>query len=168
VEALQGWERSVSELVDAFGRRKVLQPVVAEVEQSARANEGSRGGRHQHLPAMAAGSDARRPMHVDADVGVLSKSGSAGVDAHSHPDLTFGQSCLGICGCAQRALCCREGDEERVALRVHLDAAMGAKCRPEDAAMLRQRLGVTLRAELVQQPRRALDVRKEEGDGAGW
>ena len=40
-------------------------------------------------------------------------------------------------------------------------------CLADHAAVLGQRLGVRLRAELVQQPRRALDVGEEERDGAG-
>ena len=61
----------------------------------------------------------------------------------------------------------REGEEEGVALRVHLDPALGGARLPDHAPVLGERLRVALGAELVQQPRRALDVGEEEGDGAG-
>ena len=61
----------------------------------------------------------------------------------------------------------REGEEEGVALRVDLDAAVASARLADDAAVLGERLRVGLGAELVQQPRRALDVGEEEGDGAG-
>ena len=61
----------------------------------------------------------------------------------------------------------REGEEERVALGVHLDAALGGARLPDQAAVLGERLRVCLCAELVQELRRALDVREEERDGAG-
>jgi hypothetical protein len=37
----------------------------------------------------------------------------------------------------------------------------------QDALVLRQHLPVASAAELVQEPGRALDVREQEGDGAG-
>ncbi len=60
-----------------------------------------------------------------------------------------------------------KGEEERVALRVHLDPTFDGARLADHAAVLGQRLGVRLGPELVQQLRRALDVREEEGDGAG-
>jgi hypothetical protein len=59
-----------------------------------------------------------------------------------------------------------ERDEEGIALRVDLDAAVWCDSRAESAPMAGQGGGVPL-AELVQQPRRAFDVRKEECDRAG-
>ena len=61
----------------------------------------------------------------------------------------------------------REGDEEGVALRVDLDAAVAREGLAQDAAVLGERLCVGLAPELVQQPGRALDVGEEEGDGSG-
>jgi hypothetical protein len=85
----------------------------------------------------------------------------------SHPDahLSIRERALGLRGrrrCVHRA---RESDEERVALRIDLDAAVAGEGSAQDAAMLRQHLGIVL-AELVQQPGRPLDIREEEGDGA--
>jgi hypothetical protein len=44
---------------------------------------------------------------------------------------------------------------------------MGSERVAQQPAVLRQCLRVGVRAELVQQPRRALDVREEKGDRAG-
>lgn len=43
-----------------------------------------------------------------------------------------------------------EGDEGGFTLRVDLDAAVGAEGRAQDAAVLRERVGIPLGAELVQ------------------
>jgi hypothetical protein len=61
---------------------------------------------------------------------------------------------------------CREGDEERVSLRVHLDPAVRGERGSQQAAMVGQRIGVRSRSEGVQEPRRALDVGEEERDRA--
>jgi len=63
--------------------------------------------------------------------------------------------------------CRNEGEEEGVALSVDLDAALGGACSAHGATVVGERFGVRFRAEVVQEPRRALDVREEEGDCAG-
>ena len=68
------------------------------------------------------------------------------------------------CGRSARG---REGDEERVALRVHLDATMRRERLAQRPAVLRERVSRRRRSETVQQPRRALHVGEEERDGAG-
>jgi glucokinase len=50
-------------------------------------------------------------------------------------------------------------------LRVHLDAVVRSEGLAQLVAMLGQGGGVGV-AELVQQPRRSLDVGEEEGDGS--
>ena len=55
--------------------------------------------------------------------------------------------------------------EERIALSVHLDTALGREDFAKHSPMLCQRLRVRLRPELLQQPRRPLDVREQESDG---
>ena len=59
----------------------------------------------------------------------------------------------------------REGEEERVALRIHLDAIAPAELLAEDPAVLRDDLGVAV-AEPLEEVRRAFDVREDEGDGS--
>ena len=60
-----------------------------------------------------------------------------------------------------------EGEEEGVSLRVHLDAVVRGARLSDDSPVLGECFRVRLCAELVQQPRRSLNVREEEGDGAG-
>ena len=61
----------------------------------------------------------------------------------------------------------REREEEGVTLRIDLDPALPGAGLADDAAVLGERIGVGLGAELVQELRRALDVGEEEGNGAG-
>ncbi len=76
----------------------------------------------------------------------------------------------GIAGCrcgGERARRRREGDEERVALRIHLDPAVRGDRLADDAAVRCERVGVRIGAELVEQLRRAFHVGEEEGDRPG-
>jgi hypothetical protein len=57
---------------------------------------------------------------------------------------------------------------KRRRLPVDLDSVVAPDGRQNGRAVLGQDFCVPLAAELVQQPRRALDVREEEGDGAAW
>ena len=116
---------------------------------------------------MSRGGDPRRLVHVLADVAVLRQVRSARVDAHAHLDRPLAERLLRLPRRRERARCCREGDEERIALRVDLHAAVAREGRPQDAAVLGERPCIPLRAELVQQLGRPLDVREEEADGAG-
>ena len=72
---------------------------------------------------------------------------------------------LSVAGGGDRVRCARERDEERVALRVHLDAAVPRKRLPQHTAMLAQQCRVPF-AMLVQQPRQALDIGEEERHGS--
>ena len=60
----------------------------------------------------------------------------------------------------------REREEEGVALRVDLRAAARAERLAHETAVVGRDAPVGLVAELLQQPRRALDVGEDEGDGA--
>jgi hypothetical protein len=53
-------------------------------------------------------------------------------------------------------------------LRVDLDAVVGGEGFPQQPAVLGERLRIHLRADLVQELRRALEVGEYEGDSAGW
>ena len=86
------------------------------------------------------------------------------MNAHPHRQL---EPLLRLARGAERAGGGREGDEERVALRVDLDAAVPLERVAQDTPMLGERSRVVIRAELVQEARRPLDVREEKGDGAG-
>ena len=88
------------------------------------------------------------------------------MQAHPHADRPGLERALAVEGGRGGAGRGREGDEERVALRVDLDAAVRREGGAQDAPVLGERLRVALGAERVQQPRRALDVGEEERDGA--
>ena len=70
--------------------------------------------------------------------------------------------------------CAAKDREEPVALAVDLDPAMLLENRAEQLVVPREQLAVALSAQLLEQPSRALDVRKQEGDraarklGCGW
>jgi hypothetical protein len=59
-----------------------------------------------------------------------------------------------------------ERDEERIALRVDLVAAVGVERLPEQALMVAEDCAVVI-TQPLHQPRRSLDVREKEGDDAG-
>src|SRR5581483_1623506 len=65
-------------------------------------------------------------------------------------------SCHRIRGTAER-------NEERITLRIHLGSVMRRERRAQAPAMLVQRLAVTV-TELLEQPRRPLDVGEEKRD----
>ena len=110
--------------------------------------------------------DPRAEMDVDTDVSLLGQRRAAGVEAHPDPDRSGLQCSSCIDRCIRRAVRRSERDEERVPLGVHLDAAVRRECLAERTPVLGERLRVGL-TELVQEAGRALDVREEEGDGAG-
>ena len=102
--------------------------------------------------------DPCAPMNVDSDVSLRRDGRLAGVQPHPDADragvepVAAGEGGRdGLCGG-------REGDEERVALGVDLDAAVCGEDRPQDPSVLGQRFRVAVGAESVQEPRRPLDV----------
>ena len=114
---------------------------------------------------MSRGGDSGGAVDVDSDVPLLGHERLAGVDAHANADRAAGQRVPSRRGGGERVRGFVEGDEERVALCVHLDAVIRSESPPQLVAMLGQSRRVAV-AELVQQPGRSLDVREEEGDGA--
>ena len=116
---------------------------------------------------MAARGDPGRPVHVDSDIPLVAQMRRAGVDADAHPDRTRGQPCQRPGRSLERSRRRGEGDKERVPLGIHLDPAVGTEGLAHDTAMLLERPGISLGAQLVQQVRRALHVGEEEGDGSG-
>jgi hypothetical protein len=111
-------------------------------------------------------ADASRAMDVSADVALIGEKRCASVQTHTHLNAAGGK-CFGHL--SRRGECARrggEGEKEGIALRVHLDTVVAGARLSYQAAMLGQCLRVTLGAELLEQPRRALNVGEEEGDGA--
>ena len=62
------------------------------------------------------------------------------------------------CGSGKSAGRGREGDEKGVPLRIDLHAALGRAGCPHNLSVLDQRVRVGLGPELVEKPRRALDI----------
>ena len=142
VQALERREVVVAELVDPLGRGQVLQPVLAEVAQPSVLDERRGGGRDEHLAAVAAGRDARRAVHVDADVALLGRGAACPVWSPIRTRIgpTGQASRSPVRGRGERARRRREGDEEGVALRVDLDSAVRGERLAQDPAMLGERL----------------------------
>jgi hypothetical protein len=111
-------------------------------------------------------------VHAESDVPLLADRGLACVHAHPHTNLAvlgpvvLGERALRRGGGGNRRFCAGKGDEERVALGVDLLSPGLVHCPPEDVPVLGQGVRVAL-AEHLEQARRALDVREEEGDGSG-
>ena len=139
MQALERREVVVSQLVDALGRGQVLQPVLAEVAQAVGARERRRWRPRQHLPAVAAGGDARRPVDVDPHVAFLGHVRRARVEAHADADRARGEPLQRGCRRRERTRRRRERDEESVALRIHLDPAVRNERLAQDPAMLGER-----------------------------
>ena len=169
VEAAQRRERAVAELIDPLRPRQVLEPMLAEVDDIVVSREQvARRLGEQHLAAVARGRDPRRAMHVHADVARLRQQRLAGMDADPSAERMRGERGLRrSCG-GDRIGRAREGDEERVALGVDLDAVVRLPGSPERCPMQSELGCVRRRSDLVQQRRRAFDVGEEERNGAGW
>jgi hypothetical protein len=97
-------------------------------------------------------------MNVDPDVAFIGQGRSARVNADPDLDRTFCKSFKSRFSRLERTRRGREGNEEGVPLGIDFYAAVGSEGLTENAAMLTERLRVLLRAEAVQQVRRALYV----------
>jgi hypothetical protein len=89
------------------------------------------------------------------------------VDAHSHPYRAGLESSARVAGRGQPAQRIGEGDEERVALRVHLYAVVALEHRPHHPTVLGERVRVVRRTQSMQKPRRTLDIGEQERDRPG-
>ena len=90
------------------------------------------------------------------------------MDPHPHPNRAAAPiASSASAAAATSAGRSREGDEKGITLRVDLDPLIGPKRRAQDTAMLHQHPRVLLGAQLVQEPRRTLDIREQERHRAG-
>ena len=165
MERFQRREVFRPELEQPLRGAQVLQPMQAEV---AHIDAGKVHGRlrQQHLPAVSGGRDPRRPVHVEPDVALIDSKRLARVQTHPHPHRAARERELRVGRGGHRIGRTREGDEERVALRVDLDALVQLPGIAQRAVVLCEHDGVPV-AEFLQQPSRALDVREEERDRPG-
>ena len=137
--------------------------MLAEVAELVVNQCGGRG-RDEHLPAVPCSGDSGRPVDIRSDVALVRQERRAGVEPHPNWNRQRG---LRVSRRFERARRGREGDEESIALRVDLDAAVPLESLAQDAPVLSKFIGVALCPELGQQSGRTLDVREEKGDGAG-
>ena len=166
IEALERWVLAVTELVDAFGGRQILELVLTEIAQlDRRVQELARRQGDEHLPAVTSGCDPGGAVDVDADVALAGEERLAGMESHPDVDRAAPERLLTLGRRLDRIGRAREHDEECVALRAELGAVVAGESLTEDTTVFRQRLRIGI-AELVQQLRRSLDVREEEGDCA--
>ena len=117
------------------------------------AQQLARGLRDEHLAAVPCCADAGRAVDAEADVALAAHGRLARVDAHADPELASpsGQSCSAsrrwhAIGSSDGVLGPAEGDEERVALRVDLVAAVLGEGLAQDPLMVVERLAVALPA----------------------
>ena len=166
VEALEGRELVVAELVDPLGRGQILQPMLTKVLKHLAIYERGGGGGHEHLTAMAAGGDPRGAVHVLTDVALIGEQGCARVETDPDGDRAALEPANGVCRGAQCPDGSREGDEEGVPLCIHLDATVSVKRRAQHSPVLCQRFCIPLRAHSLEMPRGTLHVGEQKGDRA--
>jgi hypothetical protein len=165
------------DLEEQLGALEVLEDALAERTQAdvvglVVGQQRLGCARDEHLAAVSRRTDAGRAVHSEPDVAVVGDGGLGGVQAHPHPQ-----------GRARRPAVCGEGalsvhrgddglarspedDEQAVALRVDLAAAVPLEGLAQDPPVVRHRIGERV-AETSQEPRGALDVREEQGDCSG-
>jgi hypothetical protein len=88
------------------------------------------------------------------------------MDAHPNPDGAGLERPLRLRRCGDGSGRPWEGDEERVALRIHFDAVVPYKSLAQQAPVLGKELGIAVPV-LLKEPRRPFDVGEEERDRAG-
>ena len=112
---------------------------------ASRVEEAARRLGEDDLPAVCGRGDARGAVDVDADVALVGHERLAGVDPHAHADRAALERVARLGGGGDRVGGAREGDEEGVALRVDLDAAVRGERLPQRAAVLGEELRVAPR-----------------------
>ncbi len=98
--------------------------MVAEAAQAVRADQLARRLRGEHLAAVPHRRDSRRAVDVDPDVALVGDYRFPGVDPHPDANRSVAERVLSCPRRRERIGGTREGDEERIALRVDLDAAV--------------------------------------------
>src|SRR5438034_2057874 len=103
-------------------------------------------------------------MKVGTDVALVGGERRSRVQAHPHPDRTRREPFANRPSCVARSRRSREGNEEGVSLGVNLDTAETCASLADQTAVLGERLRIPLGPELLEQPRRPLNVAEEKGD----
>ena len=124
------------------------------------------GARDEHLPPMAGCGDPCRAMDVTPDVTLVSDERRSGVQADANPDRTRRERLRAFARCRERSRSRRKGEEEGIALSVHLDPVVAGAGLADQAPVIGEGLCVNIRSELVEKPRRTLDIGEQECDSA--
>ena len=118
---------------------EVLQAVLAELGQLA-VDERPRRRRHDDLAAVARGGDAGGPVELPPGVALAGQPQLAGVQAHPHLDRRRRERLLTLRRSGQRLDRIGEGEQERVSLRIDLDAAVRGEGGAQKPAVLGERV----------------------------
>jgi hypothetical protein len=165
VEGPQRREVASAELEQALRSGQILQPVLAEIAEGDISDEATgRLGEDDLSPVSGAG-DSRRAVDVDADVALLGHDRLAGVEAHANADRPGPERVVGLNRRGNGAGGSRERDEERVTLRIYLDACVSRERLPQCSSVLGEEIHVAS-AVLVEKSCRSLDIGEEERDRA--
>jgi hypothetical protein len=144
---------------------EVLQPVLAELGEVA-IDEHPRGRGENDLAAVARCGDPGGAVQLPTGIALAGEAQRAGVQADPRLDRPPGERLLTLRRCGQRLDGISEGIQEGVSLRIDLDTAVGGEGDPQETAVLGKRQHVPILSKLLDQPRRALDVGEQQGDGA--
>ena len=145
---------------------EVLQAVLAELHHLA--SDERPGRRRQHdLAAVARSGNASGTVELAPGVALAGQLQLARVQPHPHRYGARRERRLTICCGRERLDRIGERVQECVPLRVDLDAPVLGNSATQEQAVLGQRLNIAFLPELLDQPRRALDVSEEQCHGAG-
>ncbi len=126
--------------------------------------------RDENLPSVPCSHDPRRSVNAEPDVAVAADRRLARIDPDPDPEgdtrrpVVAGERPLAFDRGLDGLVRPLEGDEERVAVGVDLAAAVRGENLAQEALMGREHLVVADASEPVEELRRSLYVREEEGD----
>ncbi len=120
-----------------------------------------------HLSTVCGCGDSRSPVDVDPYIALRCDEWLTGMNSDPHAWRASGKSLLPLARRLDSIAGPRERIEERVSLRIHLDAPALGERGAERTSMLGENVRVLV-TEFVQEQRGALDVGEEEGNCARW
>ena len=161
-----GGKRSLPNWKSGTGSSKSFKPVLAELGQLA-VDERPRRCRHDDLAAVARSGDPGGPVQLAPGVTLAGQLQHTGVHAHPHFDGAWRERLLTLSSSSQRLDRIGKGIQKRVPLCVDLDAAVSGEGGAQEPAVLGERVDVAVLAQLLDQPRRALDVGEQQTDVPG-
>ena len=113
----------MTQLVEANGALEVLEPVLPEIAERLGIEECGGRRRHEDLLAVRERRDARSAVNIQSHVPLARYRGDARVQPHAHADRALRESLQRDLRRGGSPCGGGEGNEERVPLGIHLDAA---------------------------------------------